>query len=110
MFSISYNARIFFHGIPVDLRNGFDGLSFLAASAFKNEMLPNTHFVFINPRRTRMKVLSWNGDNLVIRYIRLRKGVFCPPCQLINIQITRDELHLILDRKTPKRLCLQNHS
>lgn len=104
MFSISKDARIFLHGKPVDLRNGFDGLSFLAHSAFKDEMIPNTYFVFINSRRTLIKVLFWSGNNLHIWYLRLRKGVFFPPYNLSNKKINFCDLNLMLNGQTPKHL------
>ena len=104
MIPIPDNARIFLHGNPVDLRNGFDGLSFLAQSTFKNEMIADTYFVFFNPRRTRMKVLYCNGDNLVIWYIRLRKGVFFPPYKLMCAQICTSDFQMIIRRQTPKYL------
>lgn len=110
MLPIPDDGRIFLHGLPVDLRNGFDGLSFLAHSIFKNEMAPNTHFIFFNPRRTRMKVLYWNGDNLAIWYVRLRKGVFFPPGCLISLQISKTEFQMIMDKQPPRHLlCLKNN-
>lgn len=111
MIPIYDDERIFLHGTPVDLRNGFDGLSFIAQSIFKKQMLPKTHFVFFNPRRTRMKVLYWNGDNLVIWYLRLRKGVFFPPGCLISVQISKSDFEMIMNKRPPQHLlCLQNNS
>ncbi len=101
MFAISNKAKIFLYGDPVDLRNGFDGLSFLAQSCFKNQPDPHTYFVFINPRRTRMKILYWNGDNLAIWYVRLRKGTFFQPGRLLSSKITKSDLQKIINQETP---------
>lgn len=100
MLPLPNDARIFLHGTPVDLRNGFDGLSFLAHSVFKDEMSPESYFVFFNPRRTRMKILYWSGDNLLIWYIRLRKGVFFSPPNLISTRISAADLKMIINRQT----------
>lgn len=110
MLSIPDDAIIFLHGRPIDLRNGFDGLSYLAHTIFKNEMIPNTFFVFFNPRRTRIKILHWNGDNLSIWYLRLRKGVFFPPACLMSLQINKQELQMILNRQPPKHLLIIQNS
>lgn len=106
MITIFPLARIFLHGPLVDFRNGFDGLFFLATLSFK-DLAPNTYFVFFNPRRTRIKVLYYGGDNISIWYMRLQKGVFCPPCGFKSGQITLHELRLIL-QKTPPSWLLNN--
>lgn len=106
MFSISNDARILLYGTPADLRNGFDGLSFLAQTCFNHQILPDTYVVFINPRRTRMKILYWTGTNLSIWYIRLRNGVFFHPGHLNSRQITKFELENILNQKMPNSLFL----
>jgi len=104
MISIPDDARIFLYGAFVDLRNGFDGLSFAAHSSFKNQMSAAAYFVFINRRRTRMKILYWSYDHLAIWYTRLQKGVFFPPDGLLNASINRHELQMILSGKTPEHL------
>lgn len=100
MISIPDDARIFLHGGFVDLRNGFDGLSFAAHNSFKDEMSSKSYFVFINRRRTRMKILYWGCDHLAIWYTRLQKGVFFPPDGLVNASINRHQLQRILSGKT----------
>lgn len=110
MMPISENARIFLLGTPVDLRNGFDGLSFLAQSTFGNELIPDSYFVFFNPRRTRMKVLYCSNNQLAIWYLRLRKGVFFPPGFLISVEISVKEFTMIMNKQPPKYLlCLKKY-
>lgn len=107
MIPIPKKARIFLHGSPVDLRNGFEGLTFAICNSFKDPITDNAFYVFINNRRTRIKVLYWNGDDLSIWYIRSKKGVFTPPRPLANSSINRDEFRRILKGKMPKHLMLQ---
>lgn len=106
MFSIADEAKIFLYGNPVDLRNGFDGLSFLAQTCFKIELDPHTYFVFINLRRTRMKILYWSGDNLAVWYFKLRKGTFFQPGHLLSSEITKSDLKKIMDQKMPNAFLL----
>jgi transposase len=98
------NAAIFLHGTPIDLRNGFDGLSFLVHTHFEDKMKSNTHFVFVNSRRTRMKILSYCKNNLSIFYIRLRKGVFFPPCVLHSKKINLDDFYNLINKQAPEHL------
>lgn len=103
MISLPSDARIFLYGAHIDLRNGFEGLSLAASSIFKENIANDTYFVFLNRRRTRMKVLWWGSNDLAIWYTRSRKGVFCPRSP-INTSISQREFYMILQGFTPEHL------
>lgn len=104
MIPIPENALILLHGDFVDLRNGFDGLAFCAYNAFKKHLLSEVYVVFLNRRRTRMKVLLCNGNLLTIWYVRSLKHTFSPPRKIANTPISRNELEMILKGKMPEYL------
>jgi transposase len=66
-------------------------------------------FVFINRRRDRLKLLSWEGDGFSIYYKRLESGGFQSPTASKNqqqLEIDVTQLSLILngiDLKSAKR-------
>ena len=58
------------------MRKGFDGLSGLVKSQMSLNALNGTVFIFMNRRRTHIKLLLWEGDGFSIYYKRLEKGTF----------------------------------
>jgi transposase len=46
---------------PVDMRTGVDGLSLHVQQALGRAPCDGTAYVFSNRRRTRLKVVSWDG-------------------------------------------------
>jgi transposase len=97
------NAKIFLFSTPTDLRNGFEGLCFLVESTLKEQVASGAYFVFLNRRRTLMKILYWDGDGLALWLKRLEKGLFgriSTPEPLID----RRKFLMILEGVTPRRL------
>ena len=75
MITFSPAQRYFFYREAADMRKGFDGLSGLVRAGLKRDPLSGEVFVFINRRRTHIKLLVWNRNGFVI-YKRLEKGTF----------------------------------
>ncbi len=103
MLAYPANAKIFLFRSPVDLRNGFEGLSFLVESILKEQVISGAYFVFLNKRRNLMKILYWDGDGLVIWLKRLEKGLF-GKLSSEQPQIDRRKFLMILEGVTPRRL------
>jgi transposase len=57
MFFPKSRVRIWLYAKPTDMRKSFDGLSALVKHQLQEDPLSGQLFVFINRRRTQMKVL-----------------------------------------------------
>lgn len=88
---------------PTDMRKSFNGLSALVARHFDEPLLEGGYFLFVNRRRTMLKVLYWDQDGLALWYKRLEKGTF-----KVNWRgdgtLSRREFSLLLEGVTPKRM------
>lgn len=61
---------------PTDMRKSFDGLSGLAKQYMQRDPLSGQLFVFVNRRRSQMKVLYFAGDGFCVWSKRLERGQF----------------------------------
>ena len=105
MLAYPAGARIFLHAQPVDLRKGFEGLSFIAETVLKENITSGAFFVFLNKQRNKIKILYWDHDGLAIWTKRLEKGLFGKiPCQRV---INRREFFMMLEGITPKWINLR---
>ena len=60
-----------------DMRKGFDGLCGIIQSQMSLSALSGSVFVFLNRRRTQVKLLVWEGDGFAIYQKRLERP-HCP--------------------------------
>jgi len=76
MFTPSPHARIWLYSQPTDMRKSFKGLTGLVRTKLKE--IPNNghYFVFINRRKTHMKVLYFEPSGYCIWTKRLEQGQF----------------------------------
>ena len=58
------------------MRKGFDSLSGIVSSQMQLDPLSSNVYIFINRRRTQIKLLHWNGDGFALYYKRLEQGTF----------------------------------
>lgn len=73
---IPENQRIWLYTRPTDMRKSFNGLIGLVVQALKENPLNGDLFVFINRRKTHMKVLYFDGSGYCIWLKRLEQGQF----------------------------------
>jgi len=59
---------------PVDMRKSFSGLSGLVNNEMGKDLLTGDGFIFINKRRTLIKILAWDRTGYVIYYKKLASG------------------------------------
>ncbi len=69
-------VRVYVATYPVSLRKSFDGLSNEAAFVLGRDPLSGHVFVFINRRKTQVKLLLWTRGGYTIVHKRLEKGRF----------------------------------
>ena len=94
MLSLLGDSRIWLCTQPTDMRRSFDGLSALVRQVLKQNPLSGDWFVFINRRRTQMRVLYYAPGGYALWCKRLEKGTFAP---LQKGQLTLSELMLLID-------------
>lgn len=98
MFSFNHANRFFIYYRGADMRKGFDSLSGLVRNEFMQDPLSGDVFVFLNTRRTHIKLLQWQGDGFAVFYKRLERGTYELPLKkqgLSTALLTYQQLLLI---------------
>jgi len=97
MLSIPLQLRVFLCTQATDMRKSFDGLEALVRHVLQHDPLSGDLFVFLNRRRDRVKVLSWEGDGFAIWYKRLEAGTYALPASEGDpIRLSPTQLTLLL--------------
>jgi transposase len=81
------------------MRKSFDGLCGVVRNTMRQDMLTGDVFIFLNKRRTHIKLLLWERDGFAIYYKRLEQGTFELPVANATAHppaITHQQLLLIL--------------
>jgi transposase len=79
MLSFTGGLRVFVALDSCDMRKGFEGLSGMVGTVLGEELKSGALFVFCNRRRTRLKILYWDGTGLWLMTKRLEEGTFSWP-------------------------------
>lgn len=79
MLSFAGSLRVFVALEACDMRKGFEGLAAQVENVLGEELKSGALFVFGNRRRTRLKILYWDGTGLWIMSKRLEAGTFSWP-------------------------------
>lgn len=103
MLALGAHMRFFFCQQPVNLNKSFEGLGALVQELFPNELFSGAFFIFLNRRRSQMKVLVWDGDGFVIWCKRLEKGTFQWQWGQQAV-IDRKRFLMLLEGIAPKRI------
>ncbi len=99
MLHLCASCRYYLYRQQTDMRKGFDSLCGLVQNELAKNPLSGDVFIFLNRRRTHIKLLLWEGDGFSIYYKRLEKGTYeLPPLIACNerLDITVKELMLML--------------
>jgi transposase len=86
---------------PTDMRKSFDGLSGLIRNSLKRDPLSGDVFIFLNRRRTHIKLLVWDRSGFVLYYKRLEEGTFELPT---TDQMSWEKLVMMLEGVSMKKL------
>jgi len=76
MFFPEDRVRVWLYARPTDMRKQFDGLAALARNQLQEDPMSGHAFVFINRRRTYMKVLYFDRGGYCLWCKRLEQGQF----------------------------------
>ena len=86
---------------PVRLNRSFDGLSNVVREIMKRDPLSGHVFVFINRRRTMVKLLVWTRGGFTIVQKRLEQGtfarVFSETEERSHVELDIHELSMLLE-------------
>lgn len=99
MLTLPPSTRIFLLAESADMRRSFDGLWALARDVIGEDPSLGHLFVYTNRRRTRLKVLYFDGTGTWVMAKRLARGTFAwptPDNSAKRIVIRHDELTALL--------------
>ena len=99
MFGVGAATKIYLAAGATDMRKGFEELHGIVRDQLGSDPLSGHLFLFANAKRTRLKVLVWDGSGLWVCAKRLEKGRFCWPEAMGEGRITmsHEELTLLLN-------------
>jgi len=100
IYGLSGQIRYYLYAPSTDLRKGFDALGGIVRNELLQDPLCGDAFIFINRRRTLLKLLVWDQTGFVIFYKRLESGTFEIPSRKNgnkSLVISREELVMILE-------------
>jgi transposase len=97
MFGVSAATRVYFAAGAADMRKSYEGLYGLARDQLGCDPLSGHLFLFANARRTRLKVLVFDGSGLGACGKRLEKGRFRWPegADTGRVEMRTEELTLL---------------
>lgn len=76
MLDINPQSTVYLYSGVCDMRKGFDRLAELAKEVSTHSVLSGGLFVFLNRKRTHVKILYWDNDGYALWYKRLEVGTF----------------------------------
>jgi transposase len=99
--SFAGSLKVFVALEPCDMRKGCNGLHALVTERLGEDPRTGALFVFTNRRRTRLKILCWDGTGLWVCTKRLEEGTFSWPKsaepQTTKLRLSPEALALITD-------------
>lgn len=93
MLHLSSTRRYFLFQGHADMRKGFDALAGIVTSQMHRQVLGGDVFVFMNRKRTHIKLLLWEGDGFSIYFKRLEQGTYEMPADPV---LTHHQLTFLL--------------
>jgi len=76
---LSRTCRYWLYRPITDMRKSFDSLCGVVRNEMGQDLLSGDVFVFVNRRRSHIKLLTWEGDGFGLYYKRLEKGTYEMP-------------------------------
>ena len=100
MMGFTSAQRYYLSREAADMRKSYDGLSGLVRQGLGRDPLSGEVFIFLNRRRTMIKVLVWDRSGFVIWSKRLERGTFELPRSMeagASVALRWEELVMILE-------------
>jgi len=90
------DLRVFVYSEYVDLRAGFDKLSWLIKEKMAKELVDGDLFLFLGQNHKRLKAICYDGTGLLLIAKRMERGRFMRLEELEEKEITTEELDWLL--------------
>lgn len=94
-------VRVYVATTPCNLRKSFEGLSNEVRGVLAKDPLCGHVFVFLNRRKTMVKLLLWTRGGFTIVHKRLERGTFSFPGRVVtgaaSIELDAHELSMLLE-------------
>lgn len=98
MIGLDSQAKIWLCTDPTDMRKSFRGLSALVRNQLKQDPLSGQYFVFINRRKTQMKMLYFTSTGYCLWAKQLAQGQFhLTPSSAGQRALSLTDLQLMID-------------
>ena len=101
MLSFTGGLKVFIALEPCDLRKSFNGLHALVSERLGQDPRQGGLSVFTNRRRTRLKILYWDGTGLWVLIKRLEEGSFAWPKSVdpaaVKLRLAPEALAMLTD-------------
>lgn len=101
MILLPRSVRIYVATAPANLRKSFEGLSNEVRGVLALDPLSGHVFLFLNRRRTQVKILLFTRGGFTIVHKRLERGRFTFPARVTEeatqVQIDAHELAMLLE-------------
>jgi len=95
------SVRVYFASQPANLRMSFEGLSNQVREVLRHDPLAGHVFVFLNRRKTMVKLLVYTRGGYTIVHKRLERGTFAFPDRVVegvaSVAIDVHELAMLLE-------------
>jgi len=94
-------VKVYVATAPCNLRKSFDGLSNEVREILGKDPLCGHVFVFLNRRKTQVKLVLWTRGGFTIVHKRLERGTFAFPAQAVegtrSVEVDVHELAMLLE-------------
>lgn len=101
MLSFPGSLKVFVAVEACDMRKGFNSLAALVSERLGEDLRSGALFVFSNRRRTRIKIICWDGTGIWLLTKRLEQGTFSWPRNLepgtTKLNLTPQALAMLTD-------------
>jgi transposase len=105
MILLPRSVKVYIATAPVNLHRSFEGLSNEVRFVLAGDPLSGHVFLFLNRRRTQVKMLMWTRGGFLIVHKRLERGRFTFPTRVTaeaaRVEIDAHELAMLLEGLDP---------
>jgi len=106
MMTLAGASRIWLYRGAADMRKSFDGLAGMVRTYIEEDLFSGALFVFVNRRRTLVKILFWQRDGWALYAKRLERGTYRMPASgdSPRLELSSADLAMLLEGITPQRV------